>query len=151
MYILSPDGTTATPYSVDALKRDNPQVSFPETIFNELLALFNVFPVVSSKPEINQETQLVYQDGYLYNTDSGHWEIVWVVCDKTPEKIQAEIALRCQEIRRERNNLLAQCDWTQLSDCPVNNALWATYRQELRDITKQVGFPSEVVWPSQPS
>lgn len=49
-----------------------------------------------------------------------------------------------------RNSMLLECDWTQLPDAPVNHAEWATYRQELRDITTQVGFPNNVVWPTKP-
>jgi len=54
-------------------------------------------------------------------------------------------------IRFERNRLLSTTDWTQLPDVPqATKDLWATYRQSLRDITTQSGFPTDVVWPSQP-
>ena len=52
-------------------------------------------------------------------------------------------------VRAERNAKLAQCDWTQLSDVPINTAAWATYRQELRDITTQ-DDPFNIAWPSEP-
>ena len=54
-------------------------------------------------------------------------------------------------IRRLRYTLLAQCDWTQLPDVPLETkTAWASYRQALRDITKQAGFPTEVIYPSVP-
>ena len=53
-------------------------------------------------------------------------------------------------IRDERNKLLAECDWTQLPDVPVDAAVWATYRQELRDVTTQAD-PFAIVWPESPS
>lgn len=53
-------------------------------------------------------------------------------------------------VRQERNALLAASDWTQVADAPVDQAAWATYRQELRDITSQATFPSEVTWPVAP-
>jgi hypothetical protein len=56
-------------------------------------------------------------------------------------------------VRAQRNTLLTACDWTQLSDCPLSDetkALWATYRQELRDVPEQEGFPETVVWPGEP-
>jgi hypothetical protein len=53
-------------------------------------------------------------------------------------------------IREQRNKLLAASDWTQVADAPVDKAAWATYRQELRDISEQPGFPATVVWPTQP-
>lgn len=54
-------------------------------------------------------------------------------------------------IRTSRNKRLADCDWTQLSDAPVDAAPWAAYRQELRDITGQAGFPWEINWPEEPA
>jgi hypothetical protein len=52
--------------------------------------------------------------------------------------------------RQRRNALLVASDWTQVADAPVDQAAWATYRQELRDITSQDTFPSEVTWPVAP-
>jgi hypothetical protein len=54
------------------------------------------------------------------------------------------------EVRTERNKLLSESDWTQLSDAPVDKAAWATYRQALRDVPNQTGFPSEITWPDAP-
>ena len=53
-------------------------------------------------------------------------------------------------IRDKRNTLLQQSDWTQVADAPVDQAAWATYRQALRDVTTQEGFPEAVVWPVAP-
>lgn len=52
--------------------------------------------------------------------------------------------------RAQRNALLADCDWTQLADAPVDAAVWATYRQALRDVPAQSGFPTEISWPIPP-
>ena len=59
------------------------------------------------------------------------------------------------EARTMRNQLLADSDWTQLPD--ARNAMgadkaaeWDTYRQDLRDITAQAGFPREIEWPTKP-
>ena len=53
------------------------------------------------------------------------------------------------EIRTERNQKLAETDWTALSDVTISNEMIA-YRQALRDITTQDGFPNEVTWPTKP-
>ena len=53
-------------------------------------------------------------------------------------------------IRLERDSKLTQSDWTQVVDAPVDQAAWATYRQELRDVPAQAGFPNEVTWPVEP-
>lgn len=58
----------------------------------------------------------------------------------------ADIDAQWVIIRVERNRLLSDCDWTQLPDAPVDAAVWATYRQELRDITEQPN-PFSIVWP----
>lgn len=62
-------------------------------------------------------------------------------------------SIRNDILRSIRNNLLQQCDWTQLPDSPLTDAKraeWATYRQALRDITEtyadnllETEFPSE--------
>jgi hypothetical protein len=54
------------------------------------------------------------------------------------------------EVRYERDEKLANSDWTQVADAPVNQAAWATYRQALRDIPLQAGFPWNVTWPESP-
>lgn len=56
--------------------------------------------------------------------------------------------------KRERDNLLLQCDWTQLPDVTMSVEKaqeWKTYRQSLRDITLQANFPNEVIWPAKPA
>lgn len=53
-------------------------------------------------------------------------------------------------IREKRNELLVQTDWTQVLDSPVDRQDWAIYRQSLRDITSQPGFPTTVIWPEKP-
>jgi len=53
-------------------------------------------------------------------------------------------------VKAQRNTLLAESDWTQLPDVVLSNkAAWATYRQELRDITTQ-SDPFNIIWPSKP-
>lgn len=55
------------------------------------------------------------------------------------------------QIRSQRNNLLKQCDWTQLTDSPLlNNVDWLQYRQALRDITNINIPPSSIVFPVKP-
>jgi hypothetical protein len=54
------------------------------------------------------------------------------------------------QARAQRNSLLAASDWTQIPDAPVNAQAWATYRQELRDIPQQAGFPANINWPTAP-
>lgn len=46
---------------------------------------------------------------------------------------------------------LANTDWTQLVDSPVDKQAWAVYRQALRDINKQSDYPNNIVWPTAPT
>jgi hypothetical protein len=59
-------------------------------------------------------------------------------------------AEQAKSVRETRNQKLKDTDWTQVADAPVDKAAWAAYRQELRDITAQAGFPWNVTWPTQP-
>jgi len=53
----------------------------------------------------------------------------------------------------QRNTLLYESDWTQIPNNPLSTEKqekWAVYRQQLRDVTSQSGYPFNVVWPTQP-
>ncbi len=59
-------------------------------------------------------------------------------------------AQQAKAVRQQRGEKLKDSDWTQVIDAPVDQAAWATYRQALRDITSQEGFPWTITWPEQP-
>ena len=59
-------------------------------------------------------------------------------------------AEQAKNVRATRDAKLAECDWTQVADAPVDKAVWATYRQALRDVTAQEGFPWTVTYPEKP-
>lgn len=60
-------------------------------------------------------------------------------------------AEQAKAVREDRNRRLAETDWTQLQDAPVNQQAWANYRQALRDVTAQAGFPWDIAWPEKPT
>jgi hypothetical protein len=60
------------------------------------------------------------------------------------------ITLTAEQVRSVRNDKLIKSDWTQVDDAPVDKAAWANYRQLLRDITGQEGFPHRIEWPLTP-
>ena len=62
----------------------------------------------------------------------------------------AKDAEQAKSIRNTRTEKLKDCDWTQLADSTADKAAWATYRQALRDITAQAGFPWTIDWPDTP-
>lgn len=55
-----------------------------------------------------------------------------------------------KEARLKRDGLLRASDWSQMPDAPVDKSVWATYRQALRDVPQQAGFPENITWPEAP-
>jgi hypothetical protein len=59
-------------------------------------------------------------------------------------------AEQATNVRNQRTEKLKDCDWTQIADSTADKEAWATYRQALRDVPSQAGFPWTVTWPTQP-
>jgi hypothetical protein len=78
----------------------------------------------------------------------------WTATPRTADEIAAyqanKDAQQAAGVRANRSQKLANSDWTQLSDSPVDKAAWATYRQALRDIPAQAEFPWTIDWPDAP-
>ena len=150
MYVLAPNQTVESfPYSFNDLQRDNPNTSYPANPTDATLADWDVFPVTDQPiPDYNPATQNCNQ----VNPEliDGEWVMTWSVTPATPEQIAERTSAKKSDVRYDRNNRLSNCDWTQLPDAPVPPAPWATYRQQLRDVTAQTGFPWDVVWPVVP-
>jgi hypothetical protein len=71
----------------------------------------------------------------------------------TTKQWEADLNKLINIITKQRNSLLLSSDWTQLPNNPLSQeqqTAWATYRKQLRDITSQPGYPTNVVWPVQP-
>lgn len=96
-----------------------------------------------------QDWRNIYALGFPTLQD-GVWTMNWTATPRTEEEKAALLDVIKAHVRNDRNACLAKSDWTQLTDAPVNAALWMSYRQALRDVTAQAGFPWEVVWPEQP-
>jgi len=80
----------------------------------------------------------------------GVWTQQYVVTELDAEEAAEKADAQSVQVRAQRTKLLAECDWTQVADTVVDQAAWATYRQALRDISEQAGFPWAVEWPTQP-
>jgi hypothetical protein len=71
--------------------------------------------------------------------------------DYTTKQWVVNNTLALVDVSQKRKKLLASSDWTQMPDVPLaTKTAWATYRQELRDITAQSGYPTEIIWPTPP-
>jgi len=149
-YVLAPNQIVQVyPYSIDLLRRDFPNVSFPASPSLATLAAWNVFPVVEqTPPSYDPSSQtLVETNPELID---GEWSQAWQIIDTTSEQSAERNALKAEEVRNERNRRLTASDWTQLPDVISDKDGWAAYRQALRDVPEQEGFPWEVVWPQEP-
>jgi len=135
------------PYSLGQLVSDNPGTSFPEQIPDVTAASFNVFPVAATPSPDYDYTKNLSSTATLNNDV---WTQTWISTPATPQEIASRTADKKESVRIQRNRRLADCDWTQLPDAPVDRATWATYRQALRDVTAQPGFPWSVTWPVEP-
>jgi hypothetical protein len=81
----------------------------------------------------------------------GVWTVTKAVVAKDQAQVDNENAQMAANVRAERNQKLSQSDWTQGKDIADDvSTAWATYRQALRDITLQEGFPENVTWPEIP-
>jgi hypothetical protein len=128
-------------YSIGQLKKDNPNTSFPKSPSEALLASYGVYPyTVQDRPTVDYLTQTVTPAALTQV--NGAWTQGWEVSN-----LSAEDAGR--NIRTHRDSLLQETDWMALSDNTMSPA-WATYRQALRDVTEQSGFPFSVTWPTAP-
>jgi len=75
----------------------------------------------------------------------------WVVIELTQEEKDYILNNASDNIRSERDRKLIKSDWTQGKDIPAEvSTKWATYRQALRDIPSQPGFPWNITWPVEP-
>lgn len=69
----------------------------------------------------------------------------------TPQ--EANAITKARQVRESRAFALSQCDWTQMPDAPLSaeqKQAWLEYRQVLRDLPLQDGFPWDVQWPVKP-
>ena len=124
-----------------------PNTSFPETGPNEEWMQENNCMLVSdNKPYDELNEKIVVVEPYI----EGDKVYIVDVVVKTPEEKEQDKITKATKVRQERNKRLTASDWTQLADAPVDKDAWAQYRQALRDVTSQEGFPWQVTWPSTP-
>lgn len=148
MYVKVTNGVP-TPYTIGQLRKDNPNVSFPRQISEQTLQSFGVFPFTrAAYPTYDKRTQKL-EVGDIEQVN-GKWVEQWNVVNRTQEEVSQQDAIQEAKIRSDRDERLAQSDWTQVADAPVNQEAWSTYRQALRDVPAQEGFPWSVTWPTQP-
>lgn len=143
-------------YKLADLLTENPNTSFPKgwQEDEQLLASYGVYPIFTENtPAVNADTHYTVSHTNPSLVD-GKWVIGHDIIAYTDAELsdrESERLVKKEEfLRNERNKLLKATDWTQVADAPVDQAAWAAYRQALRDITVQAGFPETLDWPVKP-
>ena len=163
---------TGTPKTKVQLRQENKHMSLPETWTDATLEALGVARVTAvAKPDVG-EWQVAVKDG-VEEVD-GVWQEKWVtqemfteyteevtdeegvtttvthtVQDQIDAKVAADNAALEATERATRDNLLKATDHYGLSDVSMTEAMTA-YRQALRDVPQQEGFPQTITWPTKP-
>lgn len=125
-----------------------PNTGFPVQLTTEIINDFGGDVVLEGPQAQPTRYQVAFRDGV--QQIEGQWFTKYSVSDMEQEAKDALDAQQAKSVRDQRNTLLSNSDWTQVADAPVDKQAWVTYRQALRDITVQAGFPWEIEWPTQP-
>lgn len=151
-YVKTQDGEVVQyPYHLSSLKRENPEVSFPRNMSDELLASYGIYFVeVQTEPSFDPKTQRVEPSNYPVLVD-GVWTITMSVVDMNEEDIEIATSIKSQMQRDERRLRLLDTDWWAMSDRTMTSEQTA-YRQALRDITSHSNWPwlENEDWPTKP-
>lgn len=135
------DNVLQYPYTAANLRLDFPTVSFPADFNDEAINEFGVYRVEqTARPTYDDTVGKLIDAVELVNEK---WVQKWVI-----ENLTEEIA--AFNVKRRRDILLAETDWMALIDTTLTQD-WADYRQALRDIPQQTGFPFSVQWPAKPA
>jgi hypothetical protein len=125
-----------------------PNTSFPSQWSAELVEELGLDPVLETPAPTVTRYQTAYKDGV--EQVNGNWVWKWSISEMDDEAKASKDAAEAVGIRATRDARLSGSDWTQVADAPVDKAAWATYRQALRDVPTQAGFPYDITWPSKP-
>jgi hypothetical protein len=147
MYLRIINDTIIYPYTIQQLKLDNSNVTFPENLTDATLLEWGMI-VVHQTAKPNDYTKNIFE-GTPELVD-GIYNQIWNQSNASEQEINIRIESKWIEIRNLRDQLLLESDWTQLADSPqITNNDWKLYRQSLRDITSQSN-PFDISWPTKP-
>ena len=150
MYVKVKNGAVeAFPYGQRDLMRDNPNTSYPRVMSDEALAEQGLYLVATR--EIPQPFDPITQNATVIDPvmENDSWVQAWSVTAASPEEVQQRTNDLAASTRAQRDNQLQQTDWMALSDVTME-PYWREYRQQLRDVTAQEGFPFSADWPTKP-
>jgi len=161
--------TTGAVITDSQFRSEHPNTSFPQVLTVEILDSFGYDPVFEGPQattvppyEYSQRDGVVEVDGqwfthYIAGPVFQDYVDAEGVTHTASEQYEAycfdKDAQQGQVVRDDRNKRLAECDWTQLADSPLDadaKLAWQLYRETLRMVPEQPGFPWNVEWPPVP-
>lgn len=150
-------------------RAENRNTSFPRVLTPENINSFGYDPVLEGPQsttippyqysqrdgvvEINDQWFTHYIAGPIFTDYTDDKGVVHTASEQYEAYCFTKDTEQGKAIRTDRNKRLADCDWTQLPDAPLNQEqklAWVNYREELRNVPQQEGFPWTVIWPEQP-
>lgn len=155
------DGSIKTEIQI---RNENPNTSFPKVLTTQILNNFGYSPILpSAVPTASSSTKIVVRDGAEKNSDD-QWVEKWIEKDrfqdieggktKTEQDAEYQADLDVSQkntLRMLREPLLKEADWQihKIEDASGDASAWRTYRQALRDVTKQSDIYN-INWPTKP-
>jgi len=152
------------------IRRSMPNTSLPRVWTADICEFLGIDPVLAAPaPAASSEYKVVGRNGVVQDAN-GNWVEAYVERDMfadyvneegvtvtKAEQEQAYTATKDAEAataaRATRDGLIASCDWMAIKAFEAGTAVstdWATYRQALRDVSAQAGFPNDITWPEKP-
>jgi len=158
MYAEIKNGVVVTfPYDYDTLCQKNPYTKFAQTDWLLMYAGTEanldghelVRVTETDAPTFDKQTQKAIKDSNPILVNNV-WTLGWSIQNLAPEEQSAKSAEQAKSVRATRDQKLAETDWSQGKDIADSvSAKYTTYRQALRDVPAQSGFPWTVQWPTQ--
>ena len=147
------------------IRKLNPNVSLPKVWNSNVYDTLGIDPVLETpKPDTTGDYKVVVRNGAEQDANN-NWVQAWVERDMfsdteedgvTTTKAEHEAAYQArldteaaERVRSERDQKLKDTDWMGMSDVTMSTE-WSTYRQALRDVPSQAGFPHTIIWPAEP-
>ena len=147
MYLRIINNEISYPYTIKDLKAAHRNITFPNELGDETMIEFGLYEV-GQTPKPNDYTKNI-TEGTPVLTDGLYYQN-WIQADASQSEIDYRLENQWFIIRETRNELLSECDWTQLADIPSETKeAWTIYRQALRNITTQ-SSPFSITWPVKP-
>ena len=156
--------------TISQFKASQPNTSFPKQITVEILDSYGYDPVLNGTPatvvapyEISMRSGVEEVEGQWFtkffagpvftDTTDDDGNVTTAADNEAAYKVRID-AEAATSVRILRDKLIAETDWTQLTDSQLSDsvkATWVTYRQALRDLPTSEGFPHTTTWPAKPS